>query len=94
MDSYKIVLEEEGIKRELDVTPEQQAKGSKSRNANYSLSEKGKNLGRLVFKNGKYHYEGDEKFSPDDIHLITLSITNNQKEMVIDSEEDNIEDEK
>lgn len=91
MENYKILLEEEGIKRELDITPDD--KGSKAKKPNYAISEKGKQLGVLAFKNGKYHYEGDEDFTPDEINLITLSITSNQKEMVIDSEEDDLDDE-
>jgi len=94
MESYKIILEEEGTKRQLEVTPDhKEGKNVKKLNVEYAITEKGKDLGKLIFKNGKYHYEGDEEFSPDDINLIALSLTANQKETVIDSEEDDIDEE-
>jgi len=94
MESYKIVLEEEGVKRELDIRPDhKEGKNAQKLNVVYAITEKGNDLGKLIFKNGKYHYEGTEEFSPDDINLIALSLTSNQKETVIDSEEDGIDDE-
>lgn len=94
MERYKIVLEEEGVKRQLDITPDhKEEKDVQKLSVVYTITEKGNDLGKLVFKNGKYHYEGNEQFSPDDINLIALSLTSNQKETVIDSEEDDIDDE-
>ena len=94
MDTYKIILEEENLKRELELTALQpEKKNAKNLSGEYSIRESGKDLGKLIFDNGIFRYQGKEHFTTDEIHLIALSLTaETGKEMIIEAEDDDLDD--
>jgi hypothetical protein len=94
MDTYKILLEEENSKRELELTPlAPEKKNAKKLSGEYSIQEDGKDLGKLVFDKGEFHYDGKEHFTTDEINLIALSLTaETGKETVIEAEDDDLDD--
>ena len=94
MDTYKVILEEENIKRELELTPlKPEKKNAKKLSGEYAIRENGNDLGKLVFDQGEYHYAGKEHFTTDEINLIALSLTaETGKETVIEAEDDDLDD--
>jgi hypothetical protein len=94
MDTYKVILEEENVKRKLELTPlKPEKKNAKKLSGEYSIREDGKNLGKLVFDQGEFHYSGKEHFTTDEINLIALSLTaETGKETVIEAEDDDLDD--
>jgi len=94
MDTYKIILEEENVKRELELTPvTPEKKNTKKLSGEYAIKEQGKDSGKLVFDKGEFHYEGKEHFTTDEINLIALSLTaETGKETVIEAEDDDLDD--
>lgn len=94
MDTYKIILEEENVQRELELTPlKPEKKNTKKLSGEYSILENGQDLGKLVFDQGNFHYIGNEHFTTDEINLIALSLTaETGKETVIEAEDDDLDD--
>ena len=94
MDTYKIILEEENLKRELELTPLQpEKKDTKNLSGEFTIQEAGKDLGKLIFDQGKFHYQGTEYYTTDEINLIALSLTaETGKQTVIEAEDDDLDD--
>lgn len=90
MNLYKVILEEENVKRELELTPlKPEGKNVKKLSGEYLIREDDKDLGKLVFDRGEFHYSGTAYFTKDEINLIALSLTaETGKETVIEAEDD------
>jgi hypothetical protein len=94
MDIYKIILQEENLERTLELTAlKPEKKNARKLSGEYGIKENGKDLGKLVFDKGEFHYEGQEHFTTDDINLIALSLTaETGKETIIEAEDDDLDD--